>query len=619
MNPGSGSKPFTPERARAAASKRWSAAAAPRRAKGVPSLASLPGAAAATLGGDESVASSALVALGNAEGRSSAAGTGLSGKGTSSPAASRSAAIEAATAAKGAAVLARANAPPSRARTAAATKAATAPQKTTSGGKIGGSGRAGYDGSAVQIVGGAHGELEKVSGEVARLMDEVRALRTQVVNLTATVKINTQQIDTHGHSLELQACSIGEIKVMARANCKPAPRPLAGSDRREDGDDNEEPPRKRVRFALDVQAAHLAKETGADAGERSAAQSPPPGNIMTAASPVIYDEQLLGRSQSPTPPMSPEKPTRVPPSGRNFSPRNQKDGNDTARLPRSSQTTPVLAPSVDPSKRRSEGTVVMQGIRDMLKPRVSELIADATLTADVFLDPESRFEMILETAMESMDATPATANAFLLEIIDQPTKKRVRGSSAPRAVRACAPLGMVFSHAMSSIKTVVVAGWFAGVNSTARTMSISKAREWQVKRKYGQSEGGRVGVIAASKRMFKHLGARYRIKEPTKEGDVVVVHETLGHYALICTMVSEALDMVITGTSTGGPDGDRFKRYVDEAVSLDSYLPKHNRPNNGLAIVDGDDPNRAVFPMEYMPVPGSDMAEGAAAPPVAEA
>ena len=50
--------------------------------------------------------------------------------------------------------------------------------------------------------------------------------------------------------------------------------------------------------------------------------------------------------------------------------------------------------------------------------------------------------------------------------------------------------------------------------------------------------------------------------------------------------------------STGGPDGDRFKRYVAEVVSLDKFLPKHTRPQNGVAIVDGADPDRAVFPTE---------------------
>jgi len=129
-------------------------------------------------------------------------------------------------------------------------------------------------------------------------------------------------------------------------------------------------------------------------------------------------------------------------------------------------------------------------------------------------------------------------------------------------------------------------------------MTALKAKEWKCKHRYGNSDRGRVGVVAASKQIFTHLNARYRIQEPSKEVDVPVLHVTLGHYALVCTFVAEALETIIAGKSTGGPDGDRFKRYVAEVVSLDKFLPKHNRPQNGVAIVDGADPDRAVIPTE---------------------
>jgi len=117
----------------------------------------------------------------------------------------------------------------------------------------------------------------------------------------------------------------------------------------------------------------------------------------------------------------------------------------------------------DPDKRRAVGLFVMQGIPDVLNPRVSKMIAHATVTADVVLDPESKYEMIVEVSMEFLDSTSAGANVFLLETIEQPTKKRSRGASKPRSVRAWAPLGMVFSHIMWALKGVIVAAWFGGV------------------------------------------------------------------------------------------------------------------------------------------------------------
>jgi len=99
------------------------------------------------------------------------------------------------------------------------------------------------------------------------------------------------------------------------------------------------------------------------------------------------------------------------------------------------------------------------------------------LTVDMFLDPKSKFEMTVETTVESMNVTSAVANAFHLQMINQPFRKRVRGSVAPLAERACAPLGIVVSHTVSAIKAVVVAGWFASVNSMASTMLFGTAQE----------------------------------------------------------------------------------------------------------------------------------------------
>jgi len=76
--------------------------------------------------------------------------------------------------------------------------------------------KAGGDCPAVQIVDSAEDKLDKEKGEEEKLLDEVLRLRTQLVNLTSTVKTNTRQIATQGHSLELKVCSVGEIKIMLR-------------------------------------------------------------------------------------------------------------------------------------------------------------------------------------------------------------------------------------------------------------------------------------------------------------------------------------------------------------------------------------------------------------------
>jgi len=479
------------------------------------------------------------------------------------------------------------------------------------GGKAGGGrkavgGRKADDGGkADKVAPGADGELKKLQELVA----EVNKLKMQVANLAATVNTNTEQLDTQSHDIDGLASSFNTLKIEVRTACKPATQSSGARDI--DGDDEEateDPrPRKRVRFAV----TEAEKSTEPAPEVRAFPDSPPPSQCADAAlsfSPVTAASALT--------PQLPAGPSPVP---------SELDIKAPTPPPSRSLTTAaaVSGPTLsgDPVMRRAQGTVSMQGIRDLLTPRVTKLIAHVTVTSDVFLDPESKYEMIVENAMEHMRVTSDEANAFLLEIINLPTKKRVRGSVNPRCARACAPVGMVFSHAMGAIKAVIVAAWFQAAGSTTSTMAIPSAIRWKDNRSYGQSDGGRVGVIAAAKQLFIHLNARYRINQPANEGDVAVVHLTHGHYALICTLVREALDAVITGhSSSGSPDGDRYKRYVAEAVSLDDYLPTHSRPENGLVIVDGGDGNRAVFPEEYMPVPGANgNGDQAAAAPAAGA
>jgi len=677
INPGSGTQTFTPERARAAAAKRWSAAAARRRGRGVPSLASLSGAAAPSAVGGASMAAgtsagetsaagcSSMVgglstAGGLARGREAAATAGLialssasPGRATSacapitktaaatSPAAAMQMAEDLASAlSKKTAALAATKAV-SSARTTAVTKASTVVRaaKVARGEKTAGGAAKTVLGSktvpgSIEIGGSAADAIVGLAADVAQLRREVaelRRLKDTVMNLIASVSMNAEQLGTHGHSIEVLAAGFAELKRQVGTTCKPGPVRSPGSDLEED--DDEEPPArkaKRVRFSATTTTFPSSQAMSMPSVP---AQSPPP--------PAPADNNVPCTLPSSAGEAPPSTSAELPPlpllaAGDGVPPLEDLAPVGSARLnswaselrattpsPRSRlrRPTPRVCDAVTrveaQATRRAEGTIIMQCIPDLLNPRVTKLIALATVSRDVYLDPETKFEMIVANAMEYMGVSADEANVFLLEMIDQPTKKRVRDGAKPKTVRACAPLGMVFSHAMWAIKAVVVAAWFDAVGSSPSTMSVTTAAQWKLNRRYGQSDGGRVGVIAASKQMFMHLNARHRIKEPTESGQVVVVHETAGHYGLACTFVAEALDAVVTGVKVGGPDGDRFKRYVAEMVSLDMYLPKDNTVHHGLVIVDGADPNRAKFPEEYMPAPDDDANNPAGVPVVA--
>ncbi|OSX69327.1 hypothetical protein BU14_1618s0002 [Porphyra umbilicalis] len=341
INPGSGHKPFISERARAAAAKRGRAAAARGKTKGVASLISLPGAAKqarpseagrssgsapsaaqAKVGGApiarEAVASAALISLSACAGTAKRPPTPPS---ASSPGVPLSAAAEAEAVTNAAAVLDAAKMA-RQARTAAATKASMAARlaeaaaagkvlgsrkaagagkaavgrTTTGSGKSAGAGKAagaskaagsskaagaGEAAGAVKVIGAvqiildAEKELAKLKRKVADLLK----LKKQLVNLVATFKMNTEEIDTHGHSLERQASAILEIRAEMRKFCKPAPRPFAGSDM--DGDDDEEEeeepvrPVKRVWFALDEPVVKQSTPTAPSGADSSVLQSQP--------------------------------------------------------------------------------------------------------------------------------------------------------------------------------------------------------------------------------------------------------------------------------------------------------------------------------------------------------
>jgi len=644
INPGIGSQPFTSERARAAATKRWSAAATRRRGKGILALASLPGASVSaprSATGGLSLPEKSLMARGPAEasgsllaGRSAGGGEAAATAGllalTSSPihtAGTASAAKAAPAVASQASVAALSAAKSSnRAKTTAATKAAVAARATKAA-----SGEnsiiASQTGSVVG--GGDAAEIANLKKEVATLKGEVAdllKLKVKLANLVASVNMNTEQLSTHGHSMEVLATSFNNLKVDMRTSCKPAQRPSPGSDADEDGDEEEPPARKRVRFAVNLAPTPPSKTVSWAPQTNNGATTPPADEDVPLPSPTVHgmppppanyemlQAPLPAANEVPPPPANYETLPPLLPAigarGMTVAPRS-RPRRPTARVGDLETRDEMQA------RRRAEGSIVMQCIRDLLNPRVTEMVSLATVSRNVFLDPETKFEMIVENAMEFMGVGADEANVFLLEMVDQPTKKRVRGGAKPKTVRACAPLGMVFSHAMWAIKAVVVAAWFNAVNSSPTAMTSIQAVQWKLDRRYGQSDGGRVGIIAASKQMFIHLNVRHRIKEPTAAGQVAVVHETMGHYGLICTFVAEVLEAVATGVKIGGPDGDRFKRYVAEMVSLDKYMPNDDKEHNGLVLVDGGDPNRAKFPEECMPVPDDDANNPAGAPVVA--
>eukprot|EP00168_Porphyra_purpurea_P015641 TRINITY_DN4859_c0_g1_i2.p2 TRINITY_DN4859_c0_g1~~TRINITY_DN4859_c0_g1_i2.p2 ORF type:complete len:358 (-),score=98.02 TRINITY_DN4859_c0_g1_i2:1120-2193(-) len=329
-------------------------------------------------------------------------------------------------------------------KTAAASKASGG-RKAAGGRKAvrGGKDKAAVEADLVEIV-----DIEDDVATLKREAAELIKLKAQLADLTATVAHNTELLGTHGHAMDVLASSFTDLKLELRTACKPAP-PAAPSDDKHDDTDQEEPPApKRLRFAATKTVL---------APSQTRLPTPPVPSKSRVAPPSTNDD-VPPPAVEQVPPLEDLVPLQLA----RFEPAKHEMGPITtgprSRLRRPSpRVCDMETPAEAQARRRAEGTVIMQGIRDLLLPRVTRLIAQVTVSRDVLLDPETKFETIVDNATEYMGVATDEANVFLLDMIDQPTKKHTRGSVQPRAVRACAPLGMVFAHVMWAIKAAVVA------------------------------------------------------------------------------------------------------------------------------------------------------------------
>jgi len=266
------------------------------------------------------------------------------------------------------------------------------------------------------------------------------------------------------------------------------------------------------------------------------------------------------------------------------------------------------------AKKRVQGMLLMCTIRDDLTPKVKVFIGCAKKTMDVLPSPNIRHELIVESAVNMMKIDKPSAEMFLESIVNKPTKKRLllmmgekdvplHGSTS-NTTRVNAALHQAVHAVIGNLKRNVVSGWFNLVTGRSRShMLPSSASYWLEENKFWKVPLGRKGIVAGLVRGFKYLGCSWRVRDPVNPGEELVGTMAMGHFCLAVQFIYEVLTNIKDGTTEdGGIDPSRYRKYVETVIKMDKELPKNCTEDRGIVLTDGDDPMRAVFEEEFMPV-----------------
>jgi len=288
----------------------------------------------------------------------------------------------------------------------------------------------------------------------------------------------------------------------------------------------------------------------------------------------------------------------------------------------------AFAVAADVAKKRAEGMTRMVGARRLLKARVKALTGAASKSTDSFLSPRMRSKAMIEAVRDYAKYTESQATDFLLEKVLKPTRhtdnkkhKRDAGgqgdddsSTTGGRPTICVnhKLKEGLSHVYGDLKRCVVGAWFHEASGYPKSSMVPRmAATWLHEEAYFKQPGGRRAILGAATKGYKYLGALNRVQPAASAGCDAVVDLTCGFLVLIIKFVGEELVSVRDGTSVKqGPDLNGYKDYVAEFLRLDSWMPKHSRVESGMRLCDGDDPHRAVFDAEYVPVEDGRMTVG---------
>lgn len=233
-------------------------------------------------------------------------------------------------------------------------------------------------------------------------------------------------------------------------------------------------------------------------------------------------------------------------------------------------------------------------VKRRARAHLEQRTGQATVTSDVCLSTARSWQEIVGAASEVLDLDEAAAAEWLLGYADLPTRKN---GSVVKSMRRCTPILRVKAHIMHVWKQVVLSAYFSAFGIRREDLSESQGNELLVDLAYLRSVRGFPAVLAALEALLLLLGARERVVQPSTVGDLKVINCTTGHVALVTSFVRVVIEVLVgTRAARGGVGEGIYDVWVQELSRVDGALPRDCEAHDGLRLVDGADPSRALLP-----------------------
>lgn len=151
----------------------------------------------------------------------------------------------------------------------------------------------------------------------------------------------------------------------------------------------------------------------------------------------------------------------------------------------------------------------------------------------------------------------------------------------------------------------------AAAEEQASTFEKATAEALLFNGSFMQSDVGFPASVTMVVKLVDLLGASYRIIKPAGAGVTPYVDCTLGHFALVCAVIRGVFEKLvgIKAMRRSGLAGGIYQEYKNEVSIADAFLPKHNRAEKGMLLVDGHLPGRALLGDEEEAPPSGDTDE----------
>lgn len=234
-------------------------------------------------------------------------------------------------------------------------------------------------------------------------------------------------------------------------------------------------------------------------------------------------------------------------------------------------------------------TSVKRGVRKQIDLRIREAMS----TRDVLLDTSRQWLETLNVTQSSLGFTTEQATDWLLKSVRLPSR---RDPAVLVRMRTCVPVLRVKPHLTQAWKESVIPVYLSAMNVTRAAVTKPDAVQWLHNDAYFRSVLGYAGALSGTERFLVLVGAGSRVKHPTTVGGSKVIEATLGHVAVVTTMVRMFLEIKaeIRPARRGGIGEGIYDVWVSEVARLNVFLPSDSEEHNGLVLVDGADPMRGM-------------------------